>query len=110
MILENKTKMLYNEIHILHCISLKDFIMAVPNPQEKEPVSFRLKKQIKDDLAKLSEATGRPQTFLVEEALQDYIDLNMWQINAIQQGIKSADEGKLYSTEEVLDFLEKKRV
>ena len=84
--------------------------MAVPNPQEKESVSFRLKKQIKYDLATLSEATGRSQTFIVEEALQEYIDLNMWQINAINEGIKQANEGKLLSTEEVLERLEKKRV
>jgi RHH-type transcriptional regulator, rel operon repressor / antitoxin RelB len=84
--------------------------MAMPNPQEKESVSFRLKKQIKNDLATLSETTGRSQTFLVEEALQDYIDLNMWQINAIKEGIKSAEEDKFYSTEEILERLEKKRV
>ncbi|KKP40346.1 MAG: CopG family transcriptional regulator [Candidatus Peregrinibacteria bacterium GW2011_GWC2_33_13] len=84
--------------------------MAVPNPQEKESVSFRLKKQIKNDLATLSETTGRSQTFIVEEALQEYIDLNMWQINAINEGIKQANEGKLLSTEEVLERLEKKRV
>lgn len=80
--------------------------MSVPNPQEKEAVSFRLKKQIKNDLLKLAETTGRSQTFLVEEALQDYINLNMWQINAIQEGIKSAEDGNLYSTEEVLKHLE----
>lgn len=84
--------------------------MAIPNPQEKEPVSFRLRKQIKDDLAMLSETTGRSQTFLVEEALQEYIDLNVWQINAIKEGIKSAESDKFYSTEEILDQLEKKRV
>ena len=84
--------------------------MAIPNPKEKESVSFRLRKQIKNDLATLSETTGRSQTFIVEEALQEYIDLNMWQINAINEGIKSAEEGKLLSTEEVLERLEKKRV
>ena len=83
--------------------------MAIPDPQEKEPVSFRLKKQIKNDLAILSESTGRSQTFLVEEALQDYIDLNMWQINAIKEGIKAAENGELFSTEEVLAHLEKER-
>lgn len=82
--------------------------MAVPNPKEKESVSFRLKKQIKNDLATLADSTGRSQTFLVEEALQNYIDLNLWQINAIKEGIKQADNGNLLSTEEVLERLEKK--
>jgi len=79
----------------------------MPDPHEKEPVSFRIKKQIKNDLAILSESTGRSQTFLVEEALQEYIDLNIWQINAVKEGIKAAENGELYSTEEVLAHLEK---
>ncbi|EKE02170.1 MAG: CopG family transcriptional regulator [uncultured bacterium] len=83
--------------------------MAMPNPQEKEPVSFRLNKQIKNDLVELSQATGRSQTFIVEEALQSYIDLNLWQINAIKEGLKQADEGNLLTTEEVLECLESRR-
>lgn len=81
--------------------------MAMPDPKEKEPVSFRIKKQIKNDLAILSESTGRSQTFLVEEALQEYIDLNMWQINAIKEGIKATENDELFSTEEILAHLEK---
>jgi chorismate mutase len=39
--------------------------------------------------------------------LQENIDLNIWQINAIKEGIKTAENGELYSTEEVLAHLEK---
>lgn len=81
--------------------------MGMPDSLEKEPVSFRIKKQIKKDLSLLAESTGRSQTFLVEEALEQYIDLNTWQINAIKEGITSAENGELYSTEEVLAHLEK---
>jgi predicted transcriptional regulator len=84
--------------------------MAVPNPHDKEPVSFRIKKKLKEELAMLSESTGRSQTFLVEEALQEYIDLNIWQIEAIKEGLKAANNGELFTTEEVLERLEKKRV
>ncbi|MEW5821797.1 MAG: ribbon-helix-helix domain-containing protein [Cyanobacteriota bacterium] len=80
--------------------------MGIPDAHEKEPVSFRIKKQIKNDLANLAETTGRSQTFLVEEALQEYINLNIWQINAIKEGIKAAEKGEFYSTEEVLAQLE----
>lgn len=81
--------------------------MAIPDPHEKEPVSFRIKKQIKNDLAILAESTGRSQTFLVEEALQEYINLNIWQMNAIKEGVKAAEDGELFSTEEVIAHLEK---
>jgi len=35
------------------------------------------------------------------------IDLNIWQINAIKEGIKAADNDELYSTEEILEYLDK---
>lgn len=81
--------------------------MGISDAQGKEPVSFRIKKQIKNDLAYLAETTGRSQTFLVEEALQEYINLNTWQIKAIKEGIKAAENGEFYSTEEILAKLEK---
>ncbi len=83
--------------------------MSIPNSKNKEAVSFRLKKQIKDDLTALSEATGRSQTFLVEEALEGYLDLQLWQVKGIQKAIESADRGEFYTTEEVLEHLESKR-
>ena len=73
---------------------------------EKAFISFRFKKSLKDKLAALSEATGRSQTFLAEEALEAYCDLQAWQIAHIQQGIADADAGLLYTTEEVLAELE----
>lgn len=83
--------------------------MSVPDPKNKAAVSFRLKKKIKDDLNTLSEATGRSQTFLVEEALEGYLDLQLWQVKAIKEGIASADRGEFYTTEEILEHLESKR-
>lgn len=99
--------MQYNKIYVLHYIAERIFEVRKPDIQEKEPVSFRIKKQIKNDLAILAESTGRSQTFLVEEALQEYININVWQINAIKEGIKAADNGELYTTEELLAQLEK---
>jgi RHH-type transcriptional regulator, rel operon repressor / antitoxin RelB len=93
----------------MYCIIfMKGFlIMAIPDPNQKEAVSFRIKQQIKNNLEVLSKSTGRSQTFLVEEALQQYIDLNTWQINAIKEGIEAAENDESYSTEEILARLEK---
>jgi RHH-type rel operon transcriptional repressor/antitoxin RelB len=77
--------------------------------EEKELVSFRLRKSLKAKLASLSRATGRSQTFLAEEAIEAYCDLQSWQMAAIHEGIQDADEGRLHSTEEVLKVLETKR-
>lgn len=84
--------------------------MAQNNPDEKELVSFRFRKIVKQKLAALAEATGRSQTFLAEEALEQYCNLQDWQVKAIEAGIQSADAGELFSTETVLAQLEAKRV
>ena len=76
---------------------------------EKELVSFRLRKDLKAKLAALSQATGRSQTFLAEEAIDAYCDLQSWQVTAIHIGIEDAEAGRLYSTEDVLKVLEAKR-
>lgn len=83
--------------------------MSQRKPDEKELVSFRFKKSLKNKLASLSEATGRSQTFLVEEALEQYCDYQSWQIAQVVEGIKAADAGELLSTEQVLRHLENKR-
>jgi len=83
--------------------------MAETHSEEKELVSFRLRKTLKAKLAALSQATGRSQTFLAEEAIAAYCDLQSWQVEAIREGIKDADEGNLHSTEDVLKALEAKR-
>lgn len=79
--------------------------MAQQNPDEKELVSFRFRKSLKQKLASLAEATGRTQTFLAEEALEQYCELHQWQVEAIQRGIRSADAGELYTKEEALKKL-----
>lgn len=83
--------------------------MTETRSEEKELVSFRLRKTLKAKLASLSRATGRSQTFLAEEAIEAYCEMQGWQIAAIHEGIQDADEDRLHSTEEVLKMLESKR-
>jgi predicted transcriptional regulator len=68
---------------------------------ERESVSFRFQKSIKQDLSNLAEATGRSQTFLAEEAIRQYCELQKWQVAAIKEGIQAADAGRLISHKDV---------
>lgn len=60
-----------------------------------EQFSLRLSKDTKDKLQALAEATGRTKAFLAQDAIEKYLELESWQIRAIQEGIKAADEGKV---------------
>ena len=82
--------------------------MATNYSEVREPVSFRFKKSINDKLNALSESTGRSKTFLAEEALETYCDLQSWQVEAIQEGIRAADAGELTPHKTVKAKWEKK--
>ena len=58
-------------------------------------LTVRLDKQTKRQLEKLARATGRSKAFLTHQALQAYLEAQVWQIEAIQEGIRQADLGDL---------------
>ncbi len=64
-------------------------------------LSFRVPPEIKEQLEKLAEVTGRCKTYLAVEALQVYLDEQAWQIADIRQAIKEADAGDFATTKEV---------
>ena len=66
-----------------------------------EQFSLRLSKTTKDKLQQLADATGRTKAFLAQDAIERYLELESWQIQAIQEGIKSADEGKIIPYENI---------
>jgi RHH-type transcriptional regulator, rel operon repressor / antitoxin RelB len=49
----------------------------------------------------LAEATGRSRDYLVDEALERYLDEESWQLAKIEEGLRQADAGEFFSTEEV---------
>lgn len=73
------------------------------------PMAFRLDDDIRLRLGKLAEATHRPMSYLAAEALRQYLDNNEWQIRAIQEGIKAADEGRLKAHETLVSQWEQRR-
>ena len=57
-------------------------------------VSVRVDPVIKKRLEKLAKSTGRSRSFLAAEAINEYLDLNEWQVAGIQKAITSFDEGR----------------
>jgi RHH-type transcriptional regulator, rel operon repressor / antitoxin RelB len=59
-----------------------------------EPVTLRLDAATKKRLDKLAKATERSRAALAADAVTQYLDLNEWQIAAIQEGVREADKGE----------------
>ena len=59
-----------------------------------EPVTLRLEPGIRKRLDQLAKATERSRAALAAEAVRQFVELNEWQIAAIQDGLRDADSGR----------------
>ena len=64
-------------------------------------VSVRIDAGIKKRLEKLAKSTGRSRSFLAAEAINEYLDLNEWQVAGIQKAVASLDRGEGGSLERI---------
>ena len=67
----------------------------------KVTLSFRTEEEARDRLDRLAEALKRDRSFLINEAIGQYLDLLDWQEAQIRAGIEEADRGEFASDEEV---------
>lgn len=66
-----------------------------------EQFSLRIPKDTKKKLEELAKATGRSKAFIAVEAIDKYIELEAWQVGAIQEGVKAVDEDRTNSIDEI---------
>ena len=64
-------------------------------------LTLRLDSKLKKKLDKLAKATERSRSFLVAEAIREFVALNEWQIEEIKKGLREADAGDFASDEEM---------
>lgn len=80
--------------------------------QTKPPASVgqfnvRLPIELKARLENYAKLVGRPQATVTSEALADYLDWRIPQIEALQQNIAAADRGDFASADEVEQFFKR---
>ena len=67
--------------------------------------SVRLDHATKARLQKLAKSTGRSRAFLAAEAIQEYLDINEWQVAGIVGAIASLERGKGVPHERVKEWV-----
>ena len=65
------------------------------------PVSVRLQPELNDQVAAIASALDRPKSWVIEQAVIDYVGVQTWHLAAIDEGIKAADEGRVVAHEDV---------
>jgi RHH-type rel operon transcriptional repressor/antitoxin RelB len=68
---------------------------------EKVNVTVRLDKDAVAFLDTLGQAQDRDRSYLIKQAVQNFIALHRWQIEEIKKAIAEADAGDFASAEEV---------
>jgi predicted transcriptional regulator len=68
-------------------------------------LSFRVPEETAKRLDALAEATDRPRSWLLEQALESYLEVQAWQVEHIRQGLADLDAGRTVPHEEVVEML-----
>jgi len=61
---------------------------------EKQTISFRLDSDKVSALDTLASALDRDRTYLLNEAVEAYLEVQQWQIEHIKAAVRQADSGK----------------
>ena len=65
------------------------------------PVSVRLQPALNDQVTAIADALDRPKSWVIEQAVADYVAMQAWQLAAIAEGARAADAGRLAAHEDV---------
>lgn len=72
-----------------------------------ESMTITLELSLRQRLVDLAQATQRDEMTLIEEALSNFLDLQEWQRQRIEQGLAAADRGEFASDDEMARILGK---
>ncbi|HEY5072001.1 MAG TPA: CopG family ribbon-helix-helix protein [Caulobacteraceae bacterium] len=65
------------------------------------PVSVRLEPDLNDRVGAIAALMDRPKSWAIAQAVRDFVEIQEWQLAAIDEGLRAADEGRLASHDEV---------
>lgn len=76
---------------------------------DKQTISFRIDADKVSTLDALAESLDRDRTYLLNEAVTAYLDVQQWHIDQIKAGIRQANAGTLIDHAEVRKTFRRRR-
>ena len=67
----------------------------------RESVTFRLDAKKRAELDAVAEALDRDRSYVLNEAVEAYLEVHRWHLAHIREGVRQADAGEFASDEEV---------
>ena len=68
-------------------------------------ISARVPEEVAQRLEALANETHRSKSYLAAQAIEEFVDLQEWQVAAIKEGMAAAEKGKVKSHAQALDIL-----
>ena len=75
----------------------------------KNVLTVRVSAELQDRLDAIADAIDRPRSWVVNRALEAFVESEAWQIEEIKRGLAEADAGEFASEAEVGAIFEKRR-
>jgi predicted transcriptional regulator len=70
------------------------------------PLSLRISADKAREIDRLAAATERPRAWILERAVEAYLDTQSWQIERIERGIEDLERGQTVPHDRVAGWLE----
>jgi len=90
------------------CRSVRDIVHKQAQRTEvmrSTTLTVRVGAAAKKRLERLAKSTGRSRSFLAAEAINEYLDVNEWQVAGVKRAIASLDRGEGVPHEQVKDWV-----
>lgn len=75
----------------------------------KETITFRIEAEKREALDAIAALMDRDHSYVLNEAISAYLEVNQWQIEHIKYGMRQADAGEFATEDEVTAAFEKWR-
>jgi predicted transcriptional regulator len=77
-----------------------------PHMSKTAPVSVRLESALNDQVTAIAAALDRPKSWVIEQAVRDFVAIQEWQLAAIDAGIGAADAGRVVAHADVVAWVQ----
>ena len=96
---------IFHKVEINTCgfIKIKMYTSEVFMAAPSSLISVRVPTDVAHRLEKLSQSVDRSKSYLAAEAIEEYLDLHEWQVQAIQNGLQEIEQG------DVVNFVDVKK-
>ena len=68
-------------------------------------LSIELDGDLDQRLSEIAEEMDQPKAALVEQAVRNFLELRAWQDAAIEEGIRAAEEGRVFEHDEIAKWV-----